>query len=316
VPTKKRAKKAKGATRAPSGKRRPRRPSTTGNLEPVIDFHVHINPWNRLKVDALKVLERTQPGFEKIQKYIDNPSSFVDHLDAEGIERVALINYVAPEVMGYKQDINQWVHDYAAAAPERLIPFGSLDPLHVEGQQAARRQIEHLLFKLELKGIKIHPPHMLVRANDYQIGGGALSKLYEMCEDERVPIMFHTGTSIFPGARNKFGDPMDLDDVACDFPRLKIVMAHGGRPLWTETAFFLARRHANVWLDISSIPPQNLMAAFPRLEQITDKVIFGSDWPGPGVPSMRANADAVDALDLPTEARRNILYYNALKVIG
>lgn len=285
--------------------------------EPIIDFHVHINPWNRLKVDALKVLEKTQPGFARIQEFIDEPDVFVEHLDDQGIERVALINYVAPEVMGYKQDINQWVHDYTENAPDRLIPFGSVDPTHMSDKRAARIEVEELLFKLEIKGIKIHPPHMLVQPNDYQVGAGALATLYEMCEDEAVPIMFHTGTSIFPGARNKFGDPMALDDVAVDFPRLKIVMAHGGRPFWTETAFFLVRRHPNVWMDISSVPPTKLLEYFPRLPEIADKVIFGSDWPGPGVPSMRENADAVaKALDLPKEDERNVLYYNALKVIG
>lgn len=285
--------------------------------EPIIDFHVHINPWNRLNVDALKVLQKTQPGFAKIQEYIDDPDTFVEHMDEQGLDKVALINYVAPEVMGYKQDINQWVHDYTTDAPDRLIPFGSLDPTHMADKRSARIQVEDLLFKLEIKGIKIHPPHMLVHPNDYQVGAGALATLYEMCEDEAVPIMFHTGTSIFPGARNKFGDPMGLDDVAVDFPRLKIVMAHGGRPLWTDTAFFLVRRHPNVWMDISSIPPPKLLDYFPRLPEITDKVIFGSDWPGPGVPSMRENADAVArALNLPAEDERNVLYYNALKVIG
>ena len=76
--------------------------------------------------------------------------------------------------------------------------------------------------------------------------------------------MFHTGTSIFPGARNKYGDPIYIDDVAVDFPKLKILLAHGGRPLWMDTAFFLMRRHPNVYLDISGIPPKTLLKYFPR----------------------------------------------------
>jgi uncharacterized protein len=284
--------------------------------EPIIDFHVHINPWHRLKPEARATLEGTQPLYESIRDYIEHPDAFVKLLDEQNIERAALINYVSPDVMGYTGEVNDWVHQYVKNHHDRLIPFGSIDPRLEGGHKAAKREIERLIFKLELKGIKIHPPHMLVAPNDYKAGSGALLTLYEMCEDEQVPIMFHTGTSVFPGARNKFGDPMPLDDVALDFPGLKIIMAHGGRPLWMETAFFLVRRHSNVWMDISSIPPKSLLSYFPRIGQIADRVIFGSDWPGPNVPSMRANADEVAKLPIPNEALRKILYYNALKVLG
>ena len=66
-----------------------------------------------------------------------------------------------------------------------------------------------------------------------------LEIIYRAAEANGVPVMFHTGTSIFPGARNKYGDPIHVDDVAVDFPKLKILLAHGGRPLWMQTAFFL-----------------------------------------------------------------------------
>ena len=97
-----------------------------------------------------------------------------------------------------------------------------------------------------------------------------------------MPVTIHTGTSVFPGARSRFGDPMDVDDVAIDFPQLKILLAHGGRPLWMEAAFFLVRRHPNVHLEVSGIPPAKLLEYFPRLEEIADKTIWGTDWPSPG----------------------------------
>ena len=61
---------------------------------------------------------------------------------------------------------------------------------------------------------------------------------------------------------------MDVDDVAIDFPNLKILLAHGGRPLWMEAAFFVVRRHPNVFLEVSGIPPSKLLEYFPRLEEI------------------------------------------------
>src|SRR5947208_3300402 len=129
-----------------------------------------------------------------------------------------------------------------------------------------------------------------------------------------IPVMFHTGTSIFPGARNKYGDPIHIDDVAIDFPKLKILLAHGGRPLWMDTAFFLVRRHPNVYLDISGIPPKNLLRYFPRLEQIADKTLFGTDWPGPGVPEIKQNLEDFRALPLADSAKQQILSRSALQI--
>ena len=136
----------------------------------------------------------------------------------------------------------------------------------------------------------------------------------DIAEQNGIPIMVHTGTSIFPGARNKYGDPIYVDDVAVDFPKLKILLAHGGRPLWMETAFFLVRRHSNVYLDISGIPPKTLLKYFPRLEEIADKTLFGTDWPGPGVPEIRQNLDDFRGLSISEHAKEQILRKTALSI--
>jgi hypothetical protein len=233
-------------------------------------------------------------------------------MDAEGVERACLINYVAPDVMGYPPQVNEWVYKYAAHDRARLVPFGGLHPGHVK---SAKAEVEKLVYSYELGGIKVHGPHSLYFPNAYVEGDKTLRILYETCEREGVPVMFHTGTSVFPGARNKFGDPMAVDDVAVDFPKLKIVLAHGGRPLWMATATFLVRRHPNVYMDISSIPPAALLSYFPKLEELADKAIFGSDWPGPHVPGMRANAEAVAKLPLAAEAMTQILLQNARRIL-
>jgi predicted TIM-barrel fold metal-dependent hydrolase len=126
--------------------------------------------------------------------------------------------------------------------------------------------------------------------------------------------MFHTGTSVFPGARNKYGDPIHVDDVAVDFPKLKILLAHGGRPLWMDTSFFLIRRHANIYLDISGIPPKRLLEYFPRLSEIAHKTLFGTDWPGPGIPDMKQNVDDFRALPIPEEMRQQIFSGTAASI--
>lgn len=276
------------------------------------DAHVHINPWHQLRPEIAATLSRTNKDFHKFKTYADDPRAFLDLMDEDRIERACLINYVAPEVVGYTHETNAWVAKFASADRKRLLPFGSLHPAHVKD---AKKTVDELLNKHEVSGIKIHGPHQLFAPNAYLEGEKTLRVLYERCQEEGVPVMFHTGTTVFPGARNKFGDPMMVDDVAVDFPDLKIILAHGGRPLWTETALFLVRRHANVWMDISSSPPASLLSYFPPLEKIADKVLFGSDWPGPHVPGMRANVDAFLALPLSEDAKRKIVEENARRLL-
>lgn len=277
-----------------------------------IDFHVHINPLHLLKPDVRASFASKQPQFERVQRYMQDAGAFLELLDEERVEQVNLINYVAPDVMGYPPEVNEWVAKYASADRKRLNPFGGFHPRY---SKDPKRDIDALVSKYEVAGVKVHGPHSLFYPNDYLDGAPGLRLLYEACERERIPVMFHTGTSVFPGARNKYGDPIALDDVAVDFPKLRIVLAHAGRPLWMETAMFLARRHPNVYFDISSIPPERLLEYLPELERDSAKAIFGSDWPGPHVPGMRANADAINKLPLTTEARRRILVENARKLL-
>ena len=65
-----------------------------------------------------------------------------------------------------------------------------------------------------------------------------------------------------------------LRRLGVDYPNLVVILAHGGRPLWMNEAFFLVRRHKNMHMDISGIPPQQLMEYFPRIEEIADKVLW------------------------------------------
>ena len=105
-----------------------------------------------------------------------------------------------------------------------------------------------------------------------------------------------------------------LNDVAVDFPKLKIILAHGGRPLWMDTAFFLLRRHANVYLELSGIPPKRLLTYFPRLNEIAHKTMFGTDWPSPGVADVKQNFEDFKALPISEEMRAKILSGTAASI--
>jgi uncharacterized protein len=281
-------------------------------LTGVTDVHVHLEPYENLKPGVAATMRRTMPDFDGIVRKFMDPGFLLDHLTSVGVERACLINYAAPEVMGLGLDVNGFVARYASEDPKRLLPFGSVHPRLTKN---AKRDVERLASKLEIRGLKLHPPHQLFHPNEYVDGSlPALKTIYKTAESIGLPVMVHTGTSIFPGARSKFGDPLALDDVAVDFPDLTIVMAHGGRPLWCDTAYFLLRRHPNLYLDTSSIPPWRLLEWFPDIRKIEDKVLFGSDWPGPGIPGIREEIEGMRALPLPDRFKQSMFVRNARKI--
>jgi len=276
----------------------------------VTDCHVHINPLWEMRAPVRALLGRGGEG-EEIESYLKDPKRFLGYLDRCGIDRAVLVNYVAPEIVGYTERANDFVSSYCAEDPERLIAVGSVLPSH----PAPGREVERLVDALGIRALKIHPPHQGFAPNAYASGElPGLRDLYAAAERRKVPVIVHTGTSVFPGARNRGADPLLVEDVAIDFPDLTIVLAHGGRPLWMDSAVFLARRFPRVFLEISSVPPRRLLEYFPDLPRIADKVLFGSDWPGPGVKDIGENLRAFREIGLPDEAQDAILVRNPERV--
>ena len=277
---------------------------------PVTDAHIHVQPWWEVKPEVLDVMTRGRDDVDELQRIMKSPQHLLRRLDADGIERAVLVNYPSPDLMGFTHRVNEYVAEYCKAAPDRLIPMGGVHPRFAEDAAAEVRRAA----EMGVRALKVHPPHMAVAPNAYLDGLDSLRAVYEEAQRLRLPVMIHTGTSIFPGARSRMGEPIAIDDVAVDFPGLTIILAHGGRPLWMEQAFFLVRRFPQVYMDVSSIPPKAILRYFPRLPEIADKVLYGSDWPAPGVRSMGANLRDFLALDLTEEAFRKILDANARKL--
>ncbi|HEY3227296.1 MAG TPA: amidohydrolase family protein [Planctomycetota bacterium] len=276
----------------------------------VIDAHIHIQPWKMIKPEHLALMQGKRPDVPALAEIMYAPDKLLALLDRERIERVVSINYISPEIMGFTEEVNQYAAHYAKNCGGRLIPFGSVHPTRTED---AKRDMD-VLIELGLRGVKIHPAHQPCYANDYRHGNKSLEIIYRKCEEAGLVLMIHTGTSIFPGARNVYADPIYCDDIGVDFPKLNVILAHGGRPLWMETAMFVVRRHPNFWMDLSSVPPQLLPEYFPKLETIVDKVLWGSDWPAPGVPGMRANVDRFLSLNYPDDFKRKVVFENAKRL--
>lgn len=278
----------------------------------VMDAHVHIQPWEMHPPGVQHAMESGRTDLARIREFIESPKAFLGFLDECGIERAALINYVSPDVMGFTADVNDWCARYAAAAPDRLIAFGSVHPRFTKDPAGETRRV----LDLGIRGLKIHPPHQLFAVNEYRTGGpgAGIGDVLRVAEERGVPVMIHTGTSVFPGARNVYADPMPADDVGVDFPKLKVILAHAGRPIHGKAAHFLVRRHENFLLDLSSIPPKRLLQYVPRLAELADRCLWGSDWPSPGVADLRRNVEEFLAIDLPDAARSAILWDNASRL--
>src|ERR1700716_466376 len=267
-------------------------------------------PYHMMKPSALELMKRGRKDYADVERYCANPKEFLGLLDGLGVERAGLINYVAPTIIGFTPEANDWIAKYCEAAPDRLIAFGGVLPGDIPDAGA---EVDRM-GKLGIRAIKLHPSHQVLSPNEYMDGNGELAAVYERAQANGMPVMIHTGTSIFPGARNLHAQPLLCDDVAIDYPDLVVILAHGGRPLWMEEAFFLVRRHKNMYMDISGIPPQKLLEYFPRLEEIAGKVLWGTDWPGPGVPETKGNIEKSLPLPIRDEAKRKILYDNAARL--
>jgi predicted TIM-barrel fold metal-dependent hydrolase len=107
-----------------------------------------------------------------------------------------------------------------------------------------------------------------------------------------------------------------MEDVARDFPDLKVVLAHGGRGWWYDAAAFMTLMRPKVYIEVSGLPPHKLPDYYKNydFERLAQKMIFGTDWPG--VPGPKTNALAIAGLGLKPETLQKILYRNALQVYG
>ena len=189
--------------------------------------------------------------------------------------------------------------------PERFRLVANVNPeVHEDPAKEASRQLD-----LGAVAVKIHPVHGGFRPDSPRLQG-----VYQLCADRQVPLITHTGPSIFPGSTPETGDPKLLGRTAEAFPDTQIVLAHGGRGHWYQDAADMAVRYPNLWLDLAGLPPKRLPAYYEGfdLAQLARKWIFGTDWPG--VPGIAANATAIAGLGLPPDVLSGVLAGNARHV--
>ncbi len=208
---------------------------------------------------------------------------------------------------------NEEIAEVAAANPDVLIPFASIDPWKGKaGARAARTLIaEH-----GVRGFKFHPSMQAFYPNDRHA-----YVLYEAIAEAGLPALFHTGQSGIGmgqraggGIRLKYSNPLFLDDVAVDFPDMPIVLAHPSAP-WQDEAIAVAMHKPQVYIDLSGwspkyFPPQLVHHANTLLRE---KVLFGSDFPFITPERWLADFELAGFRD---EVKLLILKENAARLLG
>jgi hypothetical protein len=220
---------------------------------------------------------------------------------------------VDERLTGRPQVPNEEVAAFAAENSDIVMAFASVDPTRgAEAVSEARRLID----AGGIRGFKLHPPLQCFHANDK-----IAYPFYEVVAAAKLPVIFHTGHSGIGtgmpgggGVRLKYGNPMDIDDVAVDFPDMPIILAHPSFP-WQDEAISVCLHKPQVYIDLSGWSPKYFS---PILIQYANtllkrKMLFGSDYPL--ITPDRWLKDFAD-ISIREEVRPLILKENAMRLFG
>jgi predicted TIM-barrel fold metal-dependent hydrolase len=177
-------------------------------------------------------------------------------------------------------------------------------------------ELRSLLEAGEIKGLKLYPGYEPFYPSDAK-----LAPVYGLAEEFDVPVMIHTGDTYSPSGKVKYSHPLNIDEVAVDFPRVKFVICHLGNP-WLRDCMEVVYKNENCYADISGLVLGDFSDRFEEYmrKQLQEmliwgmnpkKVLFGTDWP---ISSMESYLRFMDELRLPPRDKRLMLAENAAKL--
>jgi predicted TIM-barrel fold metal-dependent hydrolase len=170
-------------------------------------------------------------------------------------------------------------HDVVAAIaerhPDRFIPFAGAD---IMAGNRALSELEHWVADRGLRGLSLRPFMIGLPAND-----SAYYRFYAKCVELRIPLSTHTSHNWTRTRPSDLGHRRHIDQVACGFPDLVVIMSHGGYP-WVLEACLTAWKHLNVYLELAAHRPRYFAAPGTGWEPlmrygqstIVDKVVYGT----------------------------------------
>jgi hypothetical protein len=300
-------------------------------MPPVIDFHVHVavesqGMWTP-RVWQL-VREHYPDKYEDILRFGQDPLLFRQYLESQGVGQCVLL---AEDSNQTGLVPNDYILEHSRACPDFFVPFLALNPNKTESfETSPARFTENISFctrHLEwlagqgFRGVKDYGSY-----NHIPYGAEAMFPFYEKAGELGLPVLFHTGESMFDSERSRpFGDPKGLAVLAEKFPHLTIVIGHCGSGKYLPAAYRLARDYGNVFLEFSGIPPHLLERLFfdrgLDLNLIPEKLIFGSDYPAlpNGPDGIRKNIETYRGLAakgvLSERSIEGLLWANARRLL-
>ena len=206
---------------------------------------------------------------------------------------------------------NEVIADYVAQHPERLAGWASVDP----NEPACIEQLDHAVAVLGLRGLKLGPAYQHFDPTDRRHW-----PLFARAQALGIPIMWHQGTTFPSLARLRWASPLQLEDVAMDFPDLRMIIAHLGHP-WEADVVALIRKAPNVYADISAVhyrPWRYWQAMVTAMEYgVTHKLLLGSDFPSGtietvinGLRNVNAPVEGTGLPRIPAEIQDQIIHEN------
>lgn len=244
-----------------------------------IDIHVHAERSCRQPLDPTQAaFDEAASAYFKTEPRRPSIAETVEHYRARKIAFV-MFTVDSEAATGIQRISNEEIAEAALANPDVMIAFASIDP---HKGKAGAAEARRLIRDFGVKGFKFHPPIQNFHPYDRLAW-----PLYEVIAEHGLPAIFHTGHSGMGsgmkgggGIRLKYGQPILVDDVAVDFPDIKIILAHPSWP-WTDEALSMALHKPNVFIDHSGWSPKYFPPQIARYAntQLGHKMLFGSDFP-------------------------------------
>jgi len=258
----------------------------------VIDAHCHIYP-DKIAVKAARATDT----FYDVHGFADGT---VGMLKREG-QKAGIDKYVVQSVATTPRQVSSINRFIAETAEKSNGIVTGLGTLHPDSDDLAR-DVEEIL-SLGLHGVKLHPDIQGFKIDDYRC-----LKIYELCEQAKLPILMHTGDSRYDNS-----NPNRLLPILEIYTDLIIVGAHfGGWSIWEEASKLL-HGIPNLYVDCSSsfawLPDEKVREIIDRYG--TDRVLFGTDYP---MWEPQEELRRFLGLGYSDEDKRKILSENAIKV--
>ncbi|OSC38456.1 amidohydrolase family protein [Mycobacterium decipiens] len=296
---------------------------------PVIDMWAPFVPSAEVVEDLLagfpaellpyfEVFTKTPISAEQFSDYAASlrrtDDQILDSLDDAGITRSLITGFDEKSTCGVTFVNNAPVAALAARYPDRFIPFAGADVM--AGARALdefeRWIVEHGFWGLSLRPFMIGRP-----ATD-----PAYFPFYAKCVELGVPLSIHTSANWTRTRPSDLGHPRHIDEVACRFPELTILMSHGGYP-WVLEACLIAWKHTNVYLELAAHRPKYFASSgagwepLMRFGQTTirNKIIYGTGGFLINRPH-RQLCDEMRALPVHRDVLQDWLWRNATNLLG